>query len=260
MLDQCISAMKPLMTEGAVYTLVASDLMDDVHHNAEVHVKRTIIVIEICLRFSSVRCGEVLFEVFVIPGDIRIKFDLFYLPLARSLRSLLQQYDCPIFRPPFFVFYRFLVGMYLSFYLGDEFIQRGNPPLATMFCTKKVVCDKCKSIDGFLSSGDESRELVVTSKEWIHLRYIIPKFKDRILPPTVATGDSRKTVRIVKRPQPHIEAAKEFLQMIGDEEEISRLMEPLGEEVQRALNGEEVFDFERCLQLPPPPPDDSQTA
>ena len=253
MLNQCISAMKPLMGEGAVYTEVAPDLMDDIHHNAEVHVKRTTIVIEICLRFSPARCGEVLFGVFVIPGDFRTKFDLFYRPLARSLRSLLQQYEITIFQPPFFAFYRLLVGIYLRFCLGNEFIQRGKSPLATMFCTKKVACNPCKSIEEFLTSGDESKELVVTSKEWIHLRYVIPKFKDRVLPPTVATGDSYKTVQIIKRPQSHIEAAKEFLQMIGDEEEISKLMEPLDEEVRKALNDEEVFNFERCLQLPSPP-------
>jgi hypothetical protein len=39
--------------------------------------------------------------------------------------------------------------------------------------------------------------------------------------------------------------------MIGNEEEILKLMEPLDEEVRKALNDEKVFDFERCLQLPP---------
>lgn len=58
-------------------------------------------------------------------------------------------------------------------------------------------------------------------------------------------------MRITKRPLHHIEAAKEFLREVGDEEEISKLMEPLNGEVRRALNDEEVFDFERCLQLPP---------
>lgn len=250
MFDHCISAMTPLMSEGVVYTLVAPELVDDIRHNAEIHVKRTVIVIEICLRFSPVECCDVLSEVLVIPGDIQTKFDLFYRPLARNLRSLLRQYEFTIFRPPFFVFYRFLVGMYLSFYHG-EFLRRGKLPLAVMFCKKKVVCDRCKSIDRFLSSGDESKELVVTNKEWTHLRYVTPKLKGRIFPPIVTTGDLWKTVRIIKRPQPHTEATKEFLRMIGDEEEISKLMEPLDEEVRKALNDEKVFDFERCLQLPP---------
>jgi len=259
MLDQCISAMTPLISEGVVYTLVAPDLTDDIRHNAEVHVRRAVIVIEICLRFSSVRCVDVLFEVFVLPGDVQTKFDLFYHPLARSLRSLLEQYELTVFRPPFFVFYRLLVGMYLSFYLGGELTRRGKPPLATMFCTKKVICDRCKFIDEFLSSRDESRELIVTNKEWTHLRYIIPKIRDRIFPPTLTAGDFWKTVRMTKRSQPHIEAAKEFLRVIGDEEEISKLMEPLDEEVQKALNDEEQFDFERCMRLPPPMPGGSKT-
>lgn len=165
MFDRCISAMIPLVSEGAVYTPAAPDLMDDIRHNAEVHVRRTVIVVEICLRFSSDRCGDVLVEVFVIPGDVQTKFDLFYCPLARNLRLLLEQYEYTIFRSPFFVFYRFLVGMYLNFYLGGKFIRRGKLSLATMFCTKKVVCDRCKSIDEFLSSRDESKELVVTNKE-----------------------------------------------------------------------------------------------
>ena len=252
MLDRCISAMTSLVSEGDVYTLDAPDLVDDICHNAGIHVKRTVIVIEICLRFSPVRCRDVLFEVFVVPGDFRTKFDLFYRPLARSLRPLLEQYEFTIFQPPFFVFYRLLVGMYLSSYLGGEFIRRGKPSLAGIACTKKVVCDRCKFIDEFLSSTDESREFVVTNKEWTHLRYIIPKLKDNVFPLTVTAGGLWKAVRITKRPPPHIEAAEEFLREIGDEGEISKLMEPLEEEVRRALNCEELFDFERCLQLPPP--------
>jgi hypothetical protein len=250
MLDCCISAMIPLISEGVVYTLEAPDVTDDIRHNAEVHVKRAVIVIEICLRFSPVRCGDVLFDVFVFSGDVQTKFDLFYHPLARSLRSLLEQYEFTIFQPPFFAFYRFLVGMYLHSYLGGEFTRRGKPPLATMVCTKKVVCDRCKAIDEFLSSGEQSRELVVMNKEWTHLRYIFPKLKDVVFPPTVTTGGLWKTIRLSKRPQPHLEAAEEFLRVVGDEEEILRLMEPLEEEVRNALNFRELFDFERCLRLP----------
>lgn len=251
MLDHCISAMVPLMNEGAVYALETPDLTDDIRHNAEVHIRRTMIVVEICLRFSSVRCGDVLFDVLVIPGDVQTKFDLFYRPFARSLRSLLEQYKFTIFQPPFFVFYRLLVGMYLSSYLGGEFIRRGKPSLARSVCTKKAVCDRCKLVNEFLSSGDQSRELVVTNKEWRHLRYIISKLKESVIPPTVTTtGDLWKAVRITKCPEPHVEAAKEFLRVVGDEKEISRLMEPLDEEVRKALNYEELFDFQRCLQLP----------
>ena len=68
----------------------------------------------------------------------------------------------------------------------------------------------------------------------------------------MTTGGSWKSVRVTKRPHPHVEVAKEVLQEIGDEEEISKLMEPLDEEVRKALNYEELFDFQRCLQLPPP--------
>ena len=254
MLDRCISAMTPLMSEGVIYTLGAQDLTDDVRHNAEVHVKRTVIVIEICLRFSSARCGDVLSDILVIPGDVQTKFDLFYCPLARSLRSLLKQYEVTIFQPPFSIFYRFLVGMYLSCYLGGEFMRRGKPLLARSVCTMKAFCDRCQVVDEFLSSGDQSKDLIVTNKEWRHLLNIVPKFKDSIFPPTViATGDLWKTVQITKRPEPRAEAAEEFMRMVGDEEEISKLMEPLGEEVRKALNYEELFDFQRCLQLPPPP-------
>ena len=247
------------MGEGAVYTPVAPDVTDDIHHNAEVHVKRVVFMIEICLRFSPVRCGEVLFDVFATPGDVQIKFDLFYRPLAQSLRSILEQYEFTIFQPPFFVFYRFLVGMYLSFYLGGELARRGKPPPARVLCTKKAVCDRCKLISEFLGSREESREIVVTNKEWTHLRYVIPKLKDSVFPPIVTTGNLWKTVRINKRPQPPIEAAKEFLRTIGDEEEVSKLMEPLGEEVHKALNCERSFDFERCLRLPALLPGGSQT-
>ena len=247
------------MSEGAIYTLEAPGLMNDIRHNAEVHLKRTMIVIEICLRFSSARCGDVMFEVFVTPGDVQTKFDLFYRPLARRLRPLLEQYELTIFQPPFFVFYRFLVGMYLSFCLGGEFIRRRKPSLVGIACTKKVVCDRCKLIDEFLASRDQSREFVVTNKEWTHLQYIVPKLKDRILPLTVTTGGSWKAVRVTKRPQPHTEAAKEFLREIGDAGDISKLMKPLDEEVRKALNDEELFDFQRCLQLPPPLPSGSQT-
>ena len=81
---------------------------------------------------------------------------------------------------------------------------------------------------------------------------------DRIFPLTVITGGLWKTVRVTKRPQPHVEAAKEFLREIGDAGEISRLMEPLDKEVRKAMNNEELFDFQRCLQLPPPLPGGSQ--
>ena len=259
MVDDCISAMTPLMSEGVVYVAASPDLMDDIRHNAQVHVKRTMIVTEICLRFSPHRCGEILFEGFDVPDDLRVKFDLFYGPLARSLRSLLQQYDYTIFRPPFFVFYRVLVGMYLGF-CHDDKILRTAEQLSATFCTKNVACDHCKSIGEFLLSGDESKEFVLTNMEWSHLRYVSRRLKNRIFPPTVTTMELGKTVRIKKRTPKHIDATKEFLKTIGDDEEISRLMEPLAEEIQKALNGEEVFDFERCLRLPPPPSYGSQTA
>lgn len=95
MLDQCISAVTPLMSEGVAYAPVAPDPMDDIRHNAEVRVS-AVIVIETCMQFSSVRCGDVLSEVFVTPGDIQTKIDPFYCPLARNLCSLLQHYELKI--------------------------------------------------------------------------------------------------------------------------------------------------------------------
>lgn len=251
MLDCCISAMTPLVSEGAVYALVPPDLADDVRHNAEVHVRRTVMLVEICLRFSSARCGDVLFDVFFIPGDVQVKFDLFLRPLSRSLRSLLDQYGLTIFQPPFFVFYRFLVGMCLGFRLGDKLVKRGKSSLARMLCTKKVICDRCEFVEEFLSSRDESRSFTVTNKEWKHLRYVFRKLEDRISFPTVVPGGLGKTVEMNKRPKRHGEAAKEFLRMIGNEEEIFKLMEPLKEEVWKTLNEGEPFDFDLCLQLPP---------
>lgn len=253
MLDCCIAAMTPLVSEGAVYTPVPLDLIDDVRHNAEVHVNRTVALIEICLRFSSARCGNVLSDVLLIPGDVQTKFDLLLHPLARSLRSLLKQYGFTISQPPFFVFYRFATGMYLGFCLGGDLIRSDGQSLARVLCSKKVVCDRCEFIEGFLSSGDKSRELIVTHKEWKHLRYVFLKLKDRVFSPVVTSGDLWKAVRITKRPQLRIEAAKEFLRTIGDEEDILKLTEPLNEEVRKALDGEEPFDFDLFLRHPPPP-------
>ena len=250
------------MSEGAVYTPVPPHLVDDIHHNAEVHVRRTVILVEMCLRFSSVRCGDVLSHIFFIPGDVQTKFDLFLRPFAPGLRSLLGQYGFTIFQPPFFVFYRLLVGIYLGFCLGNGLVRRGEPSssFARLLCTKKVVCDRCEFIVDFLSSGDQSREFYVTNKEWKHLRYVFLKLQDKISRPAATSRGPGKTVRINKRPKPRGEAAKEFLQVIGSEEEILRLMEPLGEEVSKALKDEGPFDFDLCLQLPPPLTGSSQTA
>ena len=141
--------------------------------------------------------------------------------------------------------------MYLSFYHADETLPGTEPA----FCTKKVACDPCKLIADFLSSGDQSKALVLTNKEWSHFRYITSRLKDSVFPPTVTTMESGKIIQIKKRAQEHtskhIGATKEFLRTIGDEQEISTLMEPLGEEMRMALSGERVFDFERCLRLPP---------
>ena len=257
MVDDCISAMAPLIAEAVVYAATSPDLMDDIRHNAKVHVKRFMIITEICLRFSPHRCGDVLSQAFDAPGDLRLKFDLFYRPLAPSLRSLLQQYDSTIFRSPFFLFYRVLVGMYLSFYHVDEILPSTEPT----FCTNKVVCDPCKSIADFLSSADQSKALVLTNREWAHLRSVTSSIKHRVFPPILNTMELGKTVLIKKRTPKHLEATKEFLKTIGDEHEISRLMEPLAEEMRKALSGGGVFDFERCLQLPSPPSSHaSQTA
>lgn len=251
MVDCCITAMIPLSSEGAVYTKTTPDLLGDVRHNAEANVRRTVILAEICLRFSSARCGEVLTHIFSIPGDIQTKFDFFLRPLARNLRLLLNQYGFTIFYPPFFQFYRFLVGVYLGFCLNDKFRRGGESSLARVLCTKKLVCDHCEFVEEFLSSGDQSREFTVTNKEWKHLRYVFLKIKDKIFSPTVTSESLWKTLTIRKRPQPRMKAAKEFLEMIGNEEEILRLMEPFNEEVLKALRDEEPFDFNLCLQLPP---------
>jgi hypothetical protein len=255
MLDCCIAAMTPLVTEGAVYTLVPPGLMDDVRHNAEVHVKRVVILIEICLRFSPGRCGEVLSDVLLVPGDLQTKFDLLLRPFVRSLRPLLNQYGVTIFRPPFSLFYRFLIGMFLG-----NLARSGKPPLARTLCTKKVVCDRCEFIENFLSSGEESKELIVTNKEWKHVRYVFPKLKDRIFPPTVTSGHSWKTIRITRRPEARTEAAREFLLMIGDEGDILKLVGPLKKAVWETLKNMEPFDIEPFLQFPPPTTVGSQTA
>jgi hypothetical protein len=248
------------MSEGAVYTPVPQELVDDVHHNAGVHVRRTVILVEICLRFSSVRCGDVLSDIFLIPGDVQTKFDLYLRPFARSLRLLLDQYGFTIFQPPFFVFYRLLVGMHLGFCLGDKPIREGKSSPVRILCTKRVTCDRCEFIEEFLSSGEKSKEFIVTDKEWKHLRQVFLKLKDRVFPPAVTSGDPGKTVLLNKRPRPCVEAAKEFLKAIGSEEEISRLMEPHNEAVSKALNDEEPFDFDHFLQLPPPLAGSSQMA
>lgn len=229
--DCCIAAMIPLVSEGTAYALVPPGLMDAVHHNAEVHAKRSMVLIEICLRFSSVRCRDVLSDILLVPGDLQIKFDLFFRPLARSLRPLLDQYGVTILRPPFSVFYRFLIGIYF-----DNLTQSRKPPPARTFCTKKVVCDRCEFIEDFLSSKEESKELIVTNKEWKHLRYVFPKLKDRILSQKVTSGHSWKTVRVTRRSQVHIEASREFLRMIGGDEDISKLMRPLSEAMWEVLN------------------------
>ena len=246
--------MTPLVSEGVVYIKAPPDLMEDVRHNARVHVKRTLIVVEISLRFSPARCGEVLSNIFLIPGDVQIKFDLFLGPLARGLRSLLGQYELSIFQHPFFIFYRFLVGMYLGFCLGNISTRMGGQSLARILCTKKVVCDRCELMEEFLSSGEESKEFYVTNREWKHLRYVFDKLKQRIFPPTVTSGELWKGIRVVKRPkQAGMDTAKEFLRtIVGEEEEISKLMEPFNEEVRRTLDEGEAFDFNLCLQLPPP--------
>ena len=244
--------MIPLVSEGAIYASVPPDIVDDARHNAEVHVRRAVILVEICLRFSSVRCGGVLSDIIVIPGDIQIKFDLFLRPFARSLRPLLDQYELTIFQPPFFLFYRFLVGIYLGFCFNGQPKRKGQLSLARRLCTKKVICDRCEFMEQFLSSEDESKELIVTSQEWKHLRYVLLKLKDRILSPTVTSRGLETTVLIEKRSQPCVEAAEEFFRMIGNEEEISKLMEPFDQEVWKALRDEEPFDFDLCLQLPHP--------
>ena len=41
--------------------------------------------------------------------------------------------------------------MYLSFYHGSEILRKGGPQFFTVFCTRKVACNRCKPIDEFLS-------------------------------------------------------------------------------------------------------------
>lgn len=242
MLDHCLAAMIPLTSEGAVYTLEAPDLTDDIRHNATLHAERTVNTIEVCLRFSRLdRCCELLSDILVCPGDVRTKLDLFYRPLARNLRLLIEQYGRTILQRPFSTFYRFLVGMYLHFYLGDESTRRDEaqlePRLLSTACAKRVVCGHRELIADFSTSGDQFKDFVVTTKEQTHLRCVIPKLKDRVLPLTVMDAEGPQvSVRIAKLPRPEL-GAKEFLRMIGDEKEISELMGPLDEE---ALNNEEV--------------------
>ena len=250
MLDGCIAAMTPLVGQGAVYTPVPPHHMHAAGFNAGVHVRRTITFVEICLRFSSLRCGDVLSDIFKIPGDVQVKFDLFLHPLARGLHSLLNQYGLTIFHPPFILFYRSLVWMCLGFCLGDDrFTHRDNSWPARMVCTEKVVCNHCEFIERFLSSATE---IVVTDKEWSLLEAVFPKLKDKVFSPTLICRDSLNTVRIDGRPRLGVEAAKEFLQTIGNEEEISKLMEPLAGEVEKVLKGEEPFDFDLWLKFLPP--------
>lgn len=252
MVDCCIAAMTPLVREGAIRTLAPPDSVDDVRRNSEARIERTVALVGICLQFSSPRCGDVLSDILLVRGDVETEFDLFLRPLVRKLRPLLDHHALTNFQPLFLKFYRYLVGMYLGFCLKDESKRGGETP-GKKICTKKVTCDHCNFIKEFLYSGDESREFTISNREWKHLQYVFPKLKDKISPSIAPVEGLSKKIRIERRHQPRVEAAKEFLRVIGNEKEISKLMKPYDKEVWKAVNSGEPFNFDLCLEVPPPP-------
>lgn len=206
---------------------------------------RTVEIIKICLLTGHMAPCRKLFGLLLsIQGLALEKFKSVYCRLVPPLRELLSSKNIDICSPPFIDLFRILIMTYLR----DILASKPDAPaeIRGMGCA----CAECKPLDDFLLQTKESLKKTFKYKT---------KSRNHVLPTLNAISDlikvitysdrSPHTLVITKLPdfvatlhwETRVTEAKVFLNTIGEDEVIAKVMGSRYEDVLKAIQGVQRF-------------------
>ena len=207
-------------------------------------ISRIVELVGLCITTSDMAaCGRLILAVVRGKQDVAKRFRTLYGPLIPELRQLLERHHMELYSPPFKVFLRTLIGLYLSAILGQK-------PCLAAIKIRKIGCGclECNALDQFLTTKAVTARYPLHQERRTHLERQMLKVPDLVAFDTERSGRPY-TLVVTKKPevvtilqwQSRLTEAKTFLSSIGDEKTIAKVMGARFVDVQKALEGTQMF-------------------
>ena len=219
------------MAASEYVTSIIQDLTDPLDYGD--HVERVVEFARFCLETKqNEMCRSLFDKVLEMPGDETDKLLNLQIPTLRGLCALLQQFLSPAYSPPFSHFFRQVIEQYCRVLLGS---RTHSPQLNSLLCSieKKFhcICRDCVKLNTFMKQIYVPQKTFLVSYKGYH------HFERQIL-------SARELARFEKVHNPHgpcikvikshvfgeqrwearIKEFREFLLVIGKEEDIAKVM------------------------------------
>lgn len=200
---------------------------------------------ELCLSTKQLEhCEHLLTSVLNSAGSFSTKLTGLYTPLISELRQMLVQKSIDISAYPFSGFLRCIIGTYLEKILGAKAQNARVPNMRKIGCG----CRACESVNVFLCSTLNQQTFRLIKKERDHIEQYLRPASDLVTYATVRTG-SPQGLAVTKNPEIMAAAkwlakrkdAQAFLNKVGDEATIARIMGEKSDDVVKALEGSQKF-------------------
>ncbi|TFK62167.1 hypothetical protein BDN72DRAFT_903467 [Pluteus cervinus] len=180
-------------------------------------------------------------------GFIPYRFKYLFSPLVPLLRQALRNHNLSITAPPFSNFAQNIIGLYLRDVLGGKGQVIQTVVIAKLGCS--TWCADCKALDAFMASGRPEHRLCADKQRRAHIEERIRNGRD-VSCYTISTGRPYTLVvtkgsGIVTPSQwPARQAnAQAFLKLFGSGDRIAWLMGTRVQDVTRALEGTQAFQW-----------------
>ncbi|KAK0189105.1 hypothetical protein F5146DRAFT_1057965 [Armillaria mellea] len=194
-------------------------------------VTRVIQLVNLCISSDHTEMCKTLFvTILKRKPPNRANFQTLYTPVIPELRQLLQQKKIDICKPPFVDIMQVFIGSYLHDVLGAK-------PRAVNMRWLGCGCAECGMLNTFLKNTSAETTLRFLQAKRNHIEVYLRGASDLVTYEIVRTGRPQGLL-VRKRPE-----AQTFLNMIGDEDVISKLVGRRYADVLRALEGTKQFSL-----------------
>jgi hypothetical protein len=179
-----------------------------------------------------------------VSGAASERFKSLYTPLIPRLRDLLRKENVSICSPPFAELLQLLIGNYLHDVLGAK-PRKLTAKIRKIGCG----CNDCQEVDRFLTSSTTAQQVFrYAQARRLHVERQLSAAPDLVTFQTIRSGNPHG-VMVTKRPEiveasqwiSKVSEAKVFLNSIGDDAVIAKLMGNRHADVMKALQGTQRF-------------------
>lgn len=219
-------------------------------------------LIDICITTDSLRfCDSMFKRLPFTSGKVENEFHDLYTPVILRLPQLLQKHSRKISEDPFKGLMQNFVGRYLEDMLGAK-PDRSAFALPKVGCSRSE-CSDCKSLEDFMMGSFPEITIRVAKPRKAHLEEKIKMARTFFSYKIITTGTPHG-IHIVRLADPAIAAidrwtrevryAREFLAKVGDEVLLREIMGDRYPDVEKALDGTQLFVLPISpAPLQPPP-------